>query len=1448
MSGKYLKARQLAKEMEKIAKQTAEEKKYAMDTLEKSDELIEKVKELGGEVDEAEELIAQGKKQLKENDLEGSKESMEMGMGILTEFVGVKIDELMGYVEGMHGLIVEEDRYAESLGKLERVRELISENELVDALEVATEALNMAKLEVQEKLTDEFATIESMEISLEGKEEDVKKIDEMVQEAREAMDQDDYDTAASLVDKCKDILHKDLREHVEKEIERVKKQEELVRESGVSTVNIEEYVSKAITRMEEGHFDSSLQFVKEAKGELNGAMEQIVEKKEGELEDNIKEALAIECDVREINEKRDDVASHKRKGNFSEAYSRIEDLLVKIEELKFQKVLRTIAESRDYFIKGKEIGIDISEPMGMLNKARDSLKDGDHKGALEWAQDGRKRVRELVEEHEGLEIRIAEAVKTVDDLKNINMELPEAQGLISGAREALAQKDYELTQDKLEEFLRYVDKTAYPEVMDIIEKLEIHVMTAEEMGLDVPDYIEQTEVAIANTKSGEYAKAGRIAMDTLQGLESVITDDLNKRLENLSGIVIKAQAEITGDEHKGEMDQIKKLVVQVKKAFKRSDYREAHEALQRVSEEIRKWRVGEAEEKFSELKELVGLIKSLDLGDTESYEKIIPEVEKAFNDDDFAKVVSLSEETLQKLSEELKKVSDEIFTRAKTEAVNAKKAGVDIEEFRRRLIECKMYIQNEDYAGAIKLSLKIEEDAKRITEKRKSSYELISNLSSDLIKLKNEGEVTDITPVKELLLKAKNSFQDKDYTQAESLAIQARDKIHELEARSRFEEDLRGLREDIEFATSQGVETVDIQSSMDDITHMIKEGEIDRGLEKVKEVRQEVEDRMRTHIEPKIQQTRDSLKSAMEIGVDISHPEEVLERADSALETGKFRKAFDYLEKCQEDIDAVKNLSKKAATGLKDLKERIAEAQDLHADVSEAQYYLKETVKALKDNNYEEAIEFSKKGEESVEESEMKRVYSILKVFNKKIADVRKGGVNTAFAENLLKRAEKAMDAGKYNEAINLAMQSEGEVERIELQKEIAIRSISTANKKLVEAKEEGIRVGNAEKILEQATQAYRGGFYVKAFDKAVKTGDEIKELSKLYRDALRKMESLKESVDVFKGLNIGEEDMEALVEDIDQSMQRGKYAKATKMISDAEKTMISLGDKLPPVIDSIEKTVKSFEDEGKDVGDSRELIEKARNALSIKNVREACKFAKEAKAEYGGDVMEEFEGYLEEAKNLTEMAKKFGAKTEDSMELIKEAEKLRGEDMSLARDRAREALERIETILEPYSPKVRVRVDGKAERGMWNILEGHLENSGQGVAKNPELIFTGGEMKRVDLPAMLKAGEKIDLKLEIMPQGEYSAVKARVTRIFDQKEISHECDVEVVDKKFKIIEAAGDEKCSVCDREFRKGTEVVKCSCGDTMHKECGGVKCPNCGTGLVSNKQTTKRVELKI
>lgn len=1460
LAGKYLKARKLAKEMEEKAKKTAEKKKEVEKGLEKAEDLLEKSEDIGTDVSEAEKIIDEARDLFDEKEFDESLNKVEEGIEELRTANASMVDELIEDVEEIHGMIGDESKYDESLKKIESTKELKSEEDYNEALNTAKEAFDLAQLELQGALTDEFSNIESMVITVESRGGDTEGVEELVSEAKSAVDEEDFKESYELVNEAKGKLSEELEGYIEENLDRLQNQLQVIRNNGEDTSEFEDELSKVKTHKNNDDYDKALDLINEVKDDLNESMEEVVEEKIKELKDEINDTQELGADIHDLERNLASIKELQSDGEYSNAYEELEKAFESMEEAKFNVVLKTIAESKDNFIKAKEIGTDISEPMKMLNKARDSLKEGDHWKALDWAKKGREKVRELVSEHEELEKGIKEFKEKIEKLDNIGVELEEADTKLEEAETALQNKDYEEVHDRLDDIDEHIDKVGYEKIMELVEGLEMNILIAEEIGFDTDEYTETLENAIANTKSGEYYEAGKLALEDTSELEESIDEELHNKVNNIREIIEKIKGDITDDEDIEEIEKVESIMDEGIEELDSGHYKKSFRKLTNASDELKNWHVGEAEENISQADELIDLIEELEVEEInlEKYKEKLGEAEMAITSDEFTKAVDLANDIIDELNTKLRETAEDHFSDAKMEVVKAKKAGVNIDKLRKRLIQCKKKTRKEKYIEAIKISLKVESRAEKIREKRQKAYNLISNLSSELTKKTKEGLIKNIKPAKEILLKAKDSFQSRDYTQAQTLAEQAEKKIRELEGIGRFKKDIKEVEDIISKANNLGIETEEYEERLDEASDAAKSGDYERSREILDQAKEDLAEGMTDYVKPKLSKAKNILNSAKEIGIDVSKPEELWEEAKTYLEDGKYQDAIENINECQRKIDDIRNKSKRSAKEVKKAKDKIEEAKDLHANVNEGQKFVDKALESLKNDDYEDAINHAQSAIEKIENAKRERVSTILSNFKNKISEIKNEGVNTALADNLMNRAEKAMENRRYKEAINLGMQSEGELERIELQQDIAKRSISTTNKKLKNAKERGIKVNEPENLLDQAKKAYKGGFYVKAFDNAVKSGDKLNTAIKAHDETEDILYLVDEVIENAERLNIELDEMKTGLKEVNRTFEKGRYEKAYNEATRLEKSLSDLEGSISQKVEELENKVNTIEDRGGDVGEAQDKLKKAKATFNVGGLLEAFQLIAEVREEIGEEDRDKFDQYREETVNLIEKAKKFGASVDDAEKTIEEARKLEGQDLKKAKEKAKEALDKVEKSLEPYSPKIDVELEGKLRPDVWNEVKIKIKNTGKGVAKEPDMVLKGAKSKETVFPTMLKAGEDIEVETEIKPDIEDVMIKAIGTRIFDEKEISSEIEIKASEGTFAVEEAEKEETCNICSGKIKEGMTVIKCECGKVYHKPCAERegKCPECGTSFKKEekkekkkkKKTSKRVALKI
>ena len=1454
MSGKFLKARQLAKEMEEKAKKTAEEKKQITESLIIAEAILEESEKSGVDVGEAKKLVEDARALIDERELDDSLDKVEKALEILRESNTKRINELIEGTEELHELIVDEERYAGSLELLKKTHELIDEDKFKEALDSAKESLELSLLEIQEKFNEDVSSIESSISVLSSKGKDISEQEELMNKAKKAMEEQDYETAFNYLKGCKAKLGEGIDEFLNERIAKIEDQIKIVRDTGNNPTDVEESISKAKVKAKEGDFEGGMVILKDAQAQLDESMVDVVQTKLEELDNEITRAKEIDSELDVVNALRKQVLELQASNEYSEAYNILSEAFEKVEEAKFHRVLRTIAESRDSFIKAKDIGIDISEPMNLLSKARDELKEGNHKAALEWANSGKEKVKELVKEHDEATAKIEKALNLVDEMKEINIEIPDSSEQISKAEAYLAENDYEAASKVIDEFEETTGKIVYEKILELVEEYEMAIVTAEELAISVAEHTDRLEDIIALTKSGQYGQAGRNSIGGAQELMEIISQEMDKKLENFNEIIERIKNDLGEDDDVSELEKLEKEIQGIDAIIEEGRYREANRILKDISASLNKWHVGEADDAFTKAKEIFELIKELDIDDidVDTYGKDVKKAEEALEKDEFSTVIQISNKLIKEMNSNLRKTAEAHFADAKMEVVKAKKAGVTIEDLRKKLIDCKKNIREEVYTKAIKLSREIADEAVKLREKRKNSYEIISKLSGELTELKRKGVINDAGPAKKILLEAKECFQNRDYTQAERLAEQAVITMEELQKQQLFDKELNVLKERVSEAEKLGVDTSEEESIIQVASSDARRGEYEGSVEIVQEATEHLYESLKKHVKPKIEKTRDILRSAKEIDIDVSGPEKILAQAEKLWEKGDFKGTLDKVEECQKKIDEIRNKSRKAAGEVKRVKERMEEAKDIHADVKESEKVLLKALDALKKDQYDLAISEAVKAEKMIIKSERDRVKNLLSSFKEKIEETRRQGVNTALADNLIRRAYKAMENGNYMEAINLAMQSEGELERIELQQDISKRSISSTNDKVESAKSNDIKVDDAEKLLNQAKQAYRSGFYVKAFDNAIKSVDKLNDTVRTYKEADKLLNNMEEFSDTADVLGLETTDMRDAIQEGKIAFEKGRYDKALSNAKKAESALMKHEPKMPDLIKEVESNIESLKEKGKDTTRAEELIKQSNISFGIGDTFEAMRLLSEAKEEFGGEIFDEYNKNIDEVESLVTKAKKFGADVGAVETLIKDAKNTEKEDITLARDKAKEALDKVEESLKPYSPALDIWVEGRLMPDKGNKIKIGIKNTGAGVAKAPALEFEGCNSPEIELPPMLKAGEEMIQEVEVKPKEDIVVIKVTGTRIFDDKTLEASIGVKTSTGEFEITKSDGAVKCTLCKGVIQKDLDMIKCECGQTYHKTCGEREknCKECGTLFEKKKEkkASKRVALKI
>ncbi len=532
MSGKYLKARQLAKEMEEKAKKTAERKKEAKNKKEQAEESLEIVKSLNIEIDleDLEEKFQEGKEELDKKNFEKSYDLFEDIIEEINERSVGKHDAILDPIDELIKRAGEEIDLESLQEKMEESKSLLQDGKLEEAFERAFDIEDEAEEIIDEKLHEELEKLKVILDMLDESEDIKEKVSELVSKIDYSLEAEDYNRSLSLIEDTKELFGDEVENSLIEKIKTLRERKKQLEEQGIEVQKTEEWLENAKSKIEEGLYIEVLKFLEKSEKKINPLYgEEVLRDKFNELAYEISEAEDIGASTDSVKKIRQEAKKFKEENKIEKAEGRLKDALNEIKEIKFDKVLNTIAESREDFIKAKEMGADIEKPMELLKKARNSLKNDNYKEALDWARKGREEVQDLTKKLEKAEEDIENKREELNGLKEVlGEDFSDLEDLIDEGEMKLKEKRTDEAISILEQVDDKIENEVREEILNLIDDFERLNQAAEELGIDIKEFSKQKEESKRKLDSSEYIEA----VDTVQSGKNNVKQKIEKVFED----------------------------------------------------------------------------------------------------------------------------------------------------------------------------------------------------------------------------------------------------------------------------------------------------------------------------------------------------------------------------------------------------------------------------------------------------------------------------------------------------------------------------------------------------------------------------------------------------------------------------------------------------------------------------------------------------------------------------------------------------------------------------------------------------------------------------------------------------------------------------------------------------------------------------------------------------
>lgn len=1395
----YLKHIQLSKQLEERAKEATKYRQLAEKEITDATKEIEEAKKIDSDVTNAEAAFSEAKDAVKSKDyklaLEKATDAKQRAIKAYQERSQTIVDSSMVLLNLAKDIGADTTK-AEGFAK--SAEEAISQEDFGKAIDLAQKSWEKSEKILHEHLSSSFSTAQAMIVAAKNMEKDTSVAEDLLSRARTAVEDHDYQTAMNYMNDCMESVGSELSADIDGMLNEARAMVQVSKEIGEDTSKVDGIVERARAELEGKEFERSLNSSKQALAEAEKVLHRSVETGIDNIEKAITRAEKISADTSKAKADLTKIKESLEEGKYQESVTIIKDTLENLGNAQFQTVLETISQSRSKFVTARGIGADLTKAMELLNASRESLRQGDFERALEYAQQGDAEVDKLVGEFRDIEKEISRLKEQLAEAEGLGVDSSSAKSLVEKASLALKTRSFGRVAKNIKESREELEKAQYERTMELIEAAELGLTMGEQIGAELSEADVILEECVVLTKSKDYMKAIELAVQCKDVTDGKVEEHLGATIENLAKSV----------------DAIGKDAISVRKLLDKAESALAIRDFSKSSELVVESR-DTLEDMFKQ--KGAGLLQSLESGielgnvmgeSTEELESRLDSVRRSIEEGKFDELVKVTEA----ISSEVSGLTDSAFAYVKEKVVEARKSGVGIEDMRALLKKAKIAMGTESYSDALGLLAECNRMVEDNLGKHTETYNAIS--SSAALVGEARKKKMDVSKALRILLAAKKAFEGQDYDKAIDLANRSKKEAEKLMVLYSSAEKIAAVNERIELAQQIGIDVAGMDGVVQEAKDAIKEKKYEAALGLAERSMSGVEELLREGILGMIMSVQSSATESREVGIQTDTIDENLVEARRLLDDGEYDASAELATEARDALQEMRGMVDEATEKVKKARAAVQELHGMNVETPESTKLLERAERSLETGRYEDSIESAEGCLNNVELERDTYITSMVNSFIDVIRKAKEDGVNTKSAEELIAKAKNHFRNGEFKEAIEFAMKSESEVERVGLQQDMARKAIATAKKKM-----EGfpLSIGSAEDLLHQAEKKFYDGDYPKALELSLKSGDVFHESVEAYEQARKTLENADKMNATIVSIGADNSEVEKMLteaksamdsgnmeaareaanqtfewatgvceshllkiaamtsENIDlaeelgleSSLARHKLGEAKALVKNSEfesaKGLIesakedvegNLSQITTQMIENSESAVNYAKKIGAEVDENEELIRLSREALEEGSYQKALDLAEEAvqKVESTRKLEKEFIDLTYKADTIIGSAKRFGIDIKEAEKLLLEALGKKDEDMRAAIEVAGQSVDLANKAIDGFAPSMSAEIDlKKAHLDEWVDAKLTLSNSGKTLAGKVTVQMLGdAETEGLEPIESVRAGGSETIPLRI--------------------------------------------------------------------------------------------------
>ena len=1497
MAGSYLKSLQLTKQLEERTKEASKNRELAEKEEEALEELLKRCEAADVDTSDVDKSRQDFEAAIAMKDYQAAlghiRKSAEVAKNAYIHKVGDVADSAEALVALMEGSEETTDTVKDLL---ERSKDRMMSDDLDGAMKLARNAYDAAERGLHEFFSGLFS--QAQEVIIQAKEmgNDVAIFENQLTRAKSALENQEYEACASEIREVLEAAGEDIKTQISGAISRAEELVSAGEEFGSDMSRVKNHVDRAKSNLESFRYKDALAYAKRAEGEGENAISTKLQERVRETRESIKRSKATNTDVTVPQELLEQAQNALKEKKYIEAVHALSTAHDRTHQIQFQSVLEVISAARDRFVLAKKVGVDMSKSIALLNTARDHLKLGKFQEAMDYAQQSKKEVDSALEKFYKARDDLVELAKAAKFAADLGADATSVKNLLTGARKSFEAKEYEATIEAAKQGIADSKKLAYGSTMASIDTADKAVKLGKEIGADVTEAAAVLQKSLDSLSREDMPESLSMSKESLEVSKAAMTRIMSDRLQSLDMFV---------KSHSGDaiMSEAEATISEARQSLASFDFEKTSALVRTVTQKLEsvgqvecEKLLGVAESKIEDVRKLGG--DAADLG------VLLTRARSAFDQKVYEDSTTRAREIVQLADEAITRLVHAEFSSVKDSLEEAKTIGIDIEEAKTNLRGAKAKVEAQDLVEAFMVARATKTDILSkiarydgIKGKIRRTEELISDAGRAKV---------DVAALTRMLDSARTLFADARLQEAEEALDKCLLETEKRLAMYLAAKFILSAKDRIDLAKSTGIDMRQPTELLARAKDQMKSKTYEDALASAKQCDELSKSIVSSSISTMITELQRLLADARNVGVETAGPEKLAEKALSLARAGDFVESLRCIASAKQDIDHIKNLSSQAALEIRVARNHLKDAETLDINVGRARDFLDQAIDALTRHQYAIALELAKKSSDISAEIIKARIWDNLEMFKEKVEKAGAEGSPVGMADRCVSEGIKAFREGRYQEALKLTLTCETEMERAELQRDISTRAVELAKKKLAEASVEGIKSDRLNGLVKKAGMLVQAGKFVEALTVAIESGDELHAIKETMDACRIEIGSARERLERLKRIgidtsecddiiNLAQEQMAGqdfhnsretlkrasdMAEDLFESSVKDVMEQNRLMISKANSMGINtkpcdnlmevantsfkeklwdfayqqamackksclelMGRKMSRLIDEIDRKVDDLKRYGASAGAVEELLENAKQAEAAGEVSDAFQILMQADSKMS-TIEDAHKKYLDisiAAESAMEGLARFGLSRREPERLIAMSEIEKDKDYDSAIELVAEALDTAKTMMESYSPEVSGSISAVGlQEGVSGDMVIIVKNNGKALAKDVSAALSG-EFNVQSSPtlASLKPGAEEKLTLKVVPKhsGDLRVnVKVSAKRQFDGRIQTHEIQDSVnvfpSGPAYKMGRATEQTRCIACQGRIKPGFDILSCRCGGQLHLSCAKRigQCPIC------------------